>query len=326
MYPQPIQPADADSPNKDASTIPYEGIADLLKDGKVVPFLGAGVNFGMRPSEKDEWKLGDPFLPSGSELSRHLAKMSNFPSEDAHDRRDLPKVSSYYADKLGRDPLRERLDKIFACDVYAPCTIHTYLAAIEKPLLIVTTNYDDLTEKAFINAGRPFYLVSHLTDRDDWREAVLWWKFDPDQPASDKIGPPVPPNELDRVIDLDTTVIYKMHGTADCHRVEWNSYVVTEDDYVDFLSRMTDKKAVPAMFMEHFNKCAFLFLGYGLRDWNLRVVLRDLLGNGKSRRRRSWAIQSRPSALERELWERRGVDIYDMDINKFIEALLSSAE
>src|SRR5205823_762251 len=32
--------------------------------------------------------------------------------------------------------------------------------------------------------------------------------------------------------------------------------------------------AVPAQFMRHFSMRHFLFLGYGLRDWNLRVVLK----------------------------------------------------
>ena len=30
--------------------IPYEAIAEALQEGAVVPFLGAGVNFGHRPS------------------------------------------------------------------------------------------------------------------------------------------------------------------------------------------------------------------------------------------------------------------------------------
>jgi len=35
----------------------------------------------------------------------------------------------------------------------------------------------------------------------------------------------------------------------------------------------------------------------------------------------SWAIQYNPSLLERKLWERRRVDIYDLDVNDFVEQL-----
>ena len=73
----------------------------------------------------------------------------------------------------------------------------------------------------------------------------------------------MPPVKL--FIDLKkTTVIYKMHGTVD-RRSKWDNYVITEDDYVDFLSRMTGQTAVPALFMKAFRDRHFLFLGYGSR-------------------------------------------------------------
>src|SRR6185369_14085964 len=108
-------------------------------------------------------------------------------------------------------------------------------------------------------------------------------------------------------------VIYKMHGTVDRQLKKWDSYVITEDDYVDFLSRMTGQTAVPAQFMRHFRTRHFLFLGYGLNDWNLRVVLKNLRSilpddpardpaNAEHEELRSWAIQHGPSDLEIELW------------------------
>jgi hypothetical protein len=91
---------------------------------------------------------------------------------------------------------------------------------------------------------------------------------------------------------------------------------------------MTANAAVPSLFYEHFRTRSFLFLGYSLRDWNLRVVLKNLeryLG-----RRRggsdddedeplpSWSIQHQPSELERRLWEKRNVNIFDMTLDEFI--------
>src|ERR1043166_5391427 len=92
---------------------PYGEIVDLLNTGKVVPFLGAGVNFGKRqPGAK--WDDKQPgFLPSGAELSRLLAAKSNFPSDDDHDLADLAKVASYFVETSGRPRLRERLREVF---------------------------------------------------------------------------------------------------------------------------------------------------------------------------------------------------------------------
>jgi hypothetical protein len=310
---------------------PYGEIADLLMKGEVVPFLGAGVNFGSRPAPNAKWSEKDSnFLPSGVELSRFLADMSNFPAENEEEITDLAKVSSYFVETSARRRLRERLHNIFDRD-FEPASIHNYLAEMGRktPLLIVTTNYDDLTEQAFNRLGLPFDLVVHPTDRKDVEASVLWWEHKAAEPEV------VPPNQL--YIDLkSTTVIYKMHGTVDRMTSKWDSYVITEDDYIDFLSRMTGQTAVPAQFMRHFRTRHFLFLGYGLRDWNLRVVLKNLRTvlptvdetkgrageeEDDSEELRSWAIQYKPSELETELWNARKVKIYDVDINEFVEKM-----
>jgi hypothetical protein len=304
---------------------PYGEIADLLKKGEVIPFLGAGVNLGTRPSGVSWDDKAACFLPSGSELSRFLASKSSFPSKEESDLTDLAKVASYFVETSARRRLRERLREVFDRD-FVPCDIHTYLAEIPAPLLIVTTNYDDLTEQAFLKAGRPFDLVIHPTDRKDMEASILWWKHGASEPVA------VPPNRL--FIDLKTvTVIYKMHGTVDRLLRKWDSYVITEDDYVEFLARMTSQTAVPALFMRHFRSRHFLFLGYGLRDWNLRVVLKNLktvapaatdvlsTDDEEEDELRSWAIQFRPSDLEVELWNARKVKIYDVDINEFVRGL-----
>ncbi|HKS27622.1 MAG TPA: SIR2 family protein [Pyrinomonadaceae bacterium] len=308
---------------------PYGEIADLLKKGEVVPFLGAGVNFGARPAPSAKWdEKESTFLPSGVELSRFLADISNFPAENDDEITDLAKVSSYFVETSARRRLRERLHDIFDRD-FEPASIHNYLAEIGRnaPLLIVTTNYDDLTEQAFNRLNLSYDLVVHPTDRKDVEASVLWWRHGAAEPEA------VPPNQL--FIDLkSTTVIYKMHGTVDRITSKWDSYVITEDDYIDFLSRMTGQTAVPAQFMRHFRTRHFLFLGYGLRDWNLRVVLKNLrtvlptvdeasqsADDDMEEELRSWAIQFRPSDLEMELWNARKVKIYDVDINEFVEKL-----
>jgi SIR2-like protein len=302
---------------------PYGEIADLMANGEVVPFLGAGVNFGMRQPPNAKWDEKTPtFLPSGAELSRFLAAKSNFPSTDERDTADLAKVASYFAETSARSRLCQRLHDVFNRD-FEPCDIHHYLAELKAPLLIVTTNYDDLTERAFARIGKPYDLVVHPTDRKDVEGSVLWWRHNAEEPET------VAPNKL--YIDLNTTtVIYKMHGTVDRRLKQWDSFVITEEDYVDFLSRMTGQTAVPAQFMRHFRTRHFLFMGYGLNDWNLRVVLNNLRGalpgdsdasESADDDKRSWAIQFRPSDLEVELWGARKVRIYDVDINEFVKRL-----
>jgi len=185
-------------------------------------------------------------------------------------------------------------------------------------MLIVTTNYDDLVERAFIEQGRRFDVVIHTTD-PDIGDRILWFEHGSESPVE------ISPNKLD--IDLQSvTVIYKMHGGIDRQVPKRDQYVITEDDYVDFLVRMTKNRATPAIFAEPFQSSHFLFLGYSLKDWNLRVILNRI----QSEMRRptditSWAIQYKPSLMERRFWQNRHIEIYDMDLSDFIRELSGQA-
>jgi hypothetical protein len=299
---------------------PYGIIWNRFKAGKVVPFLGAGASLVGRTS-KEAWNPNKPkFLPSGVELAHFLADEATFPSKDSRDLDDLAKVSSYYSEIAGRSALRERLREVLNYD-YKYGQLHEFLTTIPTHMVIVTTNYDTLIEQAYRAAGKPYDLVIYPADRKEIANAVLWWPHGAPEPII------TAPNEL--VIDLDnTSVIYKMHGTIIHGTDVWDNFVITEEDYVEFLSRMTTNTAVPALFFPYFRERSFLFLGYSLRDWNLRVVLRNLSKHFSSRRTVSdekneealplWAIQLNPSELEQILWEKRGVNIFNLTLNEFV--------
>lgn len=294
---------------------PYGVIWSLFQKGNVVPFLGAGASLVGRDSSIKWEGLSSKCLPSGKELAHYMAEKSEFPSKDDYDRQDLAKVSSYYADVSGRPRLRELLREVLSQQVQ-PGPIHRLLASVPVHQVIVSTNYDTLIEQAFQEAGKPFDLVIYPSDHPEYGNAVMWWPSGAPEPRF------VEPNLL--AIDLSkTSLIYKMHGTFVRAKEEFDSYVVTEDDYVDFLSRMNT--AVPPLLIQLFRSRSFLFLGYSLRDWNFRVVLKNVsrhLANRKDEKDLpSWAIQLGPSELECELWRNRRVLIFDVDLQEFVTKL-----
>ena len=309
---------------------PYGAIAELLRKGRVVPFLGAGASLtAVTSGGVDDWDEAGTAPPSGLQLAHRLAALANYPANEL--RAELAKVASYYQASVDRSSLVEALREVFDRD-FNPGPIHRFLADAPAPLLIVTTNYDDLVERAFTEAKRPYHLVVHPTDRDDLAAAVLWWRPGAERPeisSSPELMVPL----------KDTSIIYKMHGGVDRYtgrqaRAEqardandrWDAFVITEEDYVNFLTRMAGQRAIPACFLNQFRTSRFLFLGYGLADWNLRVMLNSL-NEGTSRERhareqlRSWAIQHNPSELERRLWEARSVSIYSVLLDEFVGSL-----
>ena len=289
--------------------VPYPWIADLLRGGQVVPFLGAGASLvgPMAPA----WRFpGADRLPTGTELRNDLAQLASLAVQDPGGP-ELATVAQYCSYAVGRSDVRERLHAIFARP-YHYGEIHRYLAGLPNPLLVMTTNYDDLLEHAFRDAGKPFDLVVHQTSDLAHAGHVAYWPHDGSGPLYEK------PSRLD--IDLEhVSVIYKMHGTVSQGDPSQDSFVITEDDYVDFLVNMESTTPIPARITDEFAQRHFLFLGYGLADWNFRVVLgtlRQALAQHKS-----WAIKYQASTLEEAIWTSRNVLIFDMTVDDFVAQL-----
>ncbi len=282
--------------------VPYPLILREMKRGFVVPFLGAGAS-QLVPSSGNHH-----LLPSGRALAEDLANDVKLDQSFSGESKDLAKVSSYYVERSRRESLRRKLRDVFTGAQYDPNSLHRLLARLANNMLIVTTNYDTLLEQAFQELKKPYDLVVYPADVKDFANAMLWWPHNEPEPRKLKPNALVPDDIANR------NVIYKMHGSVWPGHEKWDSFVITEEDYVKFLSRMNT--AVPGAFRAIFAARAFLFLGYGLQDWNLRVLLRAIQNSGTS-----WAILKDPSAFEKVLWASRGVEIHDLRLEDFVSVM-----
>jgi hypothetical protein len=294
---------------------PYGAIARALAAGDLIPFIGPGVLASGRDSEA-HWDPSAPkFLPSSVELARFLADEAHLPSEV--EREHLAEVASFYEVVEQRDTLRERLRQIFGSKSIAEAVIppiYSVLAEVKRPLLIITTNYDTLLERAFLAKVRPYDLVVYPPSRKDLANAVLWWPHGAREPGTPE------PNKLD--IDLSkttTTVIFKMHGTIQPETDRWDGTVITEGDYVEFLSRVGGQSAIPSAFSNWLLDRSVLFLGFGLRDWSSRTILRSLKWHTSPDEDEalSWAIEAHVSEAELLLWRKRRVVPFEVALDKF---------
>jgi hypothetical protein len=236
-------------------------------------------------------------------------------------------VSQYVALKQGSGPLYAELRELFDGD-YPPTALHRFLARVPDVLrqkgyaprypVIVTTNYDDLMERALQEAGEPFDVVSYIADGPQ-RGKFLH------RPPVGEARLIERPNEY-RGLSLDERpVILKIHGAVDRATAEWDSFVITEDHYIDYLTRTDISNLVPVTLVAKLKRSHFLFLGYSLRDWNLRVILHRIWGEQKLNWR-SWAIQLYPDPFEEEFWTKRGVDILNVRLEDYVAALREGIE
>jgi SIR2-like domain len=127
------------------------------------------------------------------------------------------------------------------------------------------------------------------------------------------------------------TIIFKIHGEVDrvadrrnlppeVRKVIEDSFVITEDDYINYLARTDISKLVPAQLKAKLNNSGLLFLGYGLRDWNLRVIMQRLWGE-QGYGYASWAIQLSAQDMDKRLWLKRNVSIIEMRLEEYVKEL-----
>jgi hypothetical protein len=321
------EPGTTGGPAPRADPPPYGQIYKALRNGLVIPIIGSGMASAGRPAGT-VWDAAKPaFLPSTEDLAEYFAAALDYPSTGG--RGDLAKVSSYYEAFKTRALLRERLREVLNVNSTAefpPPQLYTLLAGFATPMLIVTTNYDTQLERAFHAVGRPYDLVVYPTDRKDLANSVLWWPHGATAPKAPA------PNQLD--VDLaSTTVIFKIHGSLAPESEEWDSFVITEEDYVEFLSRVASKTAIPPVLSAHFQDRSLLFIGYSLHDWNLRIFIRSLsrffarrVAAGDDDEIPSWAIQEQHTEIERKLWEKRGVYPFSVNLDEFVEKVCARSQ
>jgi len=310
----------------------YQPMIDAIKEGTLVPFFGAGVNLCGRPQDA-RWRRGQ-FLPSGQELAIDLANAFSYPWSDT---RDLVRVSQYVALIRGLGPLNNRLRHIFDVD-YPPTPLHHFFARLPQVLrekryppyqLIVTTNYDDVLERAFREANEPFDLITYVArGNSEQRGKFLHWSPEGHLELVQIANEYRLPLDEDRM--LVRTAILKLHGAVD--RLSGpadrqDSFVITEDHYIDYLTRSDISSLVPITLSEKLKSSSFLFLGYSLRDWNLRVILyRIWLEQQQNEDYRSWAIQLNPEELETKFWDERDVTILNARLDNYIADLTRLVE
>jgi len=287
----------------------YEEIMRAALAGRLVTMLGTGVNIAGG---------GSGGLSGEAEVAAHLADVFGYPADAG---RDLPRVSQFVAVTHGLGPLYDELHSLFDRD-YEPASAHRFLAELAGVLrlqgapaqLIVTTAYHEALECAFAQAGEDFDVVSYIAVGRD-RGRFLHLRPDGTTAVIDV------PNTYSDLSLAQRTVILKIHGQVDRRpEREWESFVVSEDDYIDYLAQTEIASVVPVTIAARLRRSHYLFLGYALREWNLRVFLHRIWRDDV--RYRSWAVQPAPNPLELEFWRQQGVRIFDVSLDDYGERLL----
>jgi hypothetical protein len=317
--PPPVQPAyvsPREPPESGRLAAHYPAVLQLLANGRLVPCLGAGTALADR-DPPGAWERGHN-LPSGAELARWLADLTRYPEDVA----DLARVAQYVEAAIGHGALQDALRDVFAHS-FEPGPLHRLLASLPRrfrhqgrPSLptIVSLCLDDRLERAFKDANEPFDLLTYVAHGEHAGRFLY-------TPPFGRPYPIVEPSEFAELAPAERTAILKLQGGVDTDEPEYDSFVLTEDDHVDYAIRAADARFLPRQVARTLGKSAFLFLGYSLRDWSLRVLVRGLWSRRAERSYKSWAVQLRPSEVDVQLWRERSVEIIDVPLPEYVSEL-----
>ncbi len=297
----------------------YEAIIKTIVQGRVVLFLGEDANLCGRPADK-KWVCGQSdALPSSAEVAEHLARNFEYPPGAPP---DLVRVSQYISVVSGSGPLYEELHSLYDND-YEPTPVHRCFASTPNLLrdkgyplrypLIVTTNYDDALERAFRAVDEPFDLVAYVAEGEQRGKFIHFL-------PGGEVVVIERPNEYRGLSLEQRSVILKIHGAVDRPGAMWDSFVITEDHYINYLTRTDISNLLPVTLAAKLRKSHFLFLGYSLRDWNMRVILHRIWGEQKLTYK-SWAILGKMELMEKDFWRSREVDVFNVPLNEYVAEL-----
>lgn len=336
---------------------PIDDLAEQLLNGRIIPFLGAGASsYTFQPG------ISSSSLPDGKTFATYLAERAKIKIECEYNCHtggcrakcerhlyDLARISSYYQLCVAtRELLNSFISRTVGSAAVAPNSLHDTLARIaaKRHLLIITTNYDNLVERAFDrhNLDAPFERIEYdvvATAADQLSYGDEGESGAPEyagmvylRESGQESFVPTDPNTI--IVDLTKrSLIYKIHGSVGDQA--WpGGFLITEDDYCRFLGRMQGNGLIPPEIVNEMRRAtrvpggprrgipvhSLLFLGYGMNDWNLRVLLQELrIGSHAPGEEIHYAIMRNASDIDARLLQKRGITPFEGDLADFVKTL-----
>ena len=271
----------------------WRPLVHRISSGRCTPFLGAGAAADV--------------LPAARQIAIEWADEYRYPYPD---RTNLATVAQFIADKTDDHfyPKRLMAQRLVSAQSRRQGGLDDpYDTLAQMPFTVyVTTNYDDLMERALVQRGKNPKL--EVCAWNHYVRKAFGSVFDTEYEPSP-----------------DEPLIYHLHG----HQTVPESLVLTDDDYLDFLlAAFSDRSLIPPVVQEAIAGCSLLFIGYRLYDWNFRMLFRRFSMAGLQRV--NFAVLLPPAAADganmeflqqADYFSRLGIQSYLGTARQFTEEL-----
>ncbi len=273
------------------------------------------------------------------EMLQLLAKVTRI----ANPPEALTSIASYFETHEGRKDLWDLLKQVIT-PKNTPTRTHKLLAKAAQyhlqqkgagDYLIITTNYDCLMENALDNMtneldqpappvpyvvlttrkGDPKVLI-RCSEAVENREVLKTRYWNKSYPSSFVLSK-----------SQSLVIIYKIHGCLHPDLAyEDEGLVISDNDYVDYVSQMSKIGIIPATVSELMRDKRMWFLGYSLSDWNVRsiyeTVKRKSDPDGKNIK--DYSVMYSVGDFESLFFEKNNITIFQASLNEFVDGIVAS--
>jgi hypothetical protein len=305
--------------------------------GNLVVFVGGGAN---TEEHNGTWTVDSGCLPDDRDIATHLADQAELTDPPRH----LAGVAQLAIARHGEPTVLGWIRQILMLsEDPVPHPVHESLAELPTKLrgagygdqyqLIVTSKYDAALEQAFRAAGEEYDVAIYRVPSAELSQPGGFVHIPYDgQPTPIGIGSASDYDKFPMATDLATTlvslwqpIIVRINGVvADpiAYYQGWDGkFALTEDDYIGYLSGIPTDQVVPAQIRAKLLQANYLFLGYTLDDWRLRVFLQRIWKGPRLGRAKYWAVAKDPSDLDEQLWQQAGIELFRSGVREYLDGL-----
>lgn len=293
----------------------YAKFAERVVAGEVVLFIGSEL---MREYGQD--------VPAEADFIRELAEKADFAGFQG----SFSSIAEYYRlnKDYGENLLLKELRHSLNLDGQS-LNLYRLLAKIDKPLILISSAYDDALERSFDEAGKPYVELTSLV-RPCESHGVGHIVVRHSGQKEPEIYQPIE-EEISRFnwYEDKISLIFKIRGTCSNemakHDYQRDAMTLAESDYFSFARHADDM--IPAYLVKRMRDKVLLFVGFSPKSWEERLLVNALMARRDKvyPTESTYTVGTSNDPLEAAYWASQHVQQQSIDMHKldeYLEALL----
>jgi hypothetical protein len=261
-----------------------------LRDGSIVPYLGAGVLADVKnvttgeaiPADSDSLIIA---MNGGKPMAPKLMY-------------EFSRAAMNIELKRGRSTVTKFLNRIYGETTWTRAAVHDWLKGI-SPHYVIDINRDTQLQDSYADTPHNLIVGIARLGGTDFRYKLYAWDGQAYQRV-DTLNPVLP-------------ILFKPMGTP---RPEAN-YIASDADYVDYITELMGGFSIPPAVKELRKGKRYLLLGMRLNRDTERMVMSDMIYAAASEPA-GWVFIPQPTDKEKRFCKKVGLEIIDADIFDFI--------